>query len=526
MPSRRSCLSDSAKGGAVAAALVVTLSSCATRELARAPARPDQPWRIPEDSEYVGDLRNASHGDPGASAADGRVANAAPPPTKESAGRPDDASSENRVSFDAGHSYALPELIDIAERHHPETREAWERARQAALAVGLAEHTYLPLISAKVIAGYQHTPLPIPASLIPAGFFTFDSLEVLPTLAIDWLLFDFGQRSGQVEAAKAKSFVANVAFTGAHQKVIYSVSRDYFALGAARAHVRVAEYAARNAQLVQDISETRQAHGLATVVEVAQARRQTAQAHFNVVRASGSERSAYSALVASMGVEPTASVGVADSSDRPVPTAPMQDVRTMVEDAVARRPDVIAALGNVRAAEEGLRSARAAYFPKIALSAQVYQNIGALSTEGGPFYSLNKPGASALLGLDLPLFDGGARAAQIAIASSEVSASRAALDGARDRAVEEVTTAYDHLYTSLAEYEAATTVETTATTALDAALDAYRSGVGTLNDVITAENGLSDAQLEKENGRANVFTSAASLAFATGSITSSAPMKR
>ena len=40
--------------------------------------------------------------------------------------------------------YNLVELIDIAERVNPETRVAWESARQAAIGVGLVESEYFP----------------------------------------------------------------------------------------------------------------------------------------------------------------------------------------------------------------------------------------------------------------------------------------------------------------------------------------------------------------------------------------------
>jgi len=518
MRSRHSPSAERPRRVGLAATLLVTMSGCATRELSRAPASPSQPWIVSEDSEDVKALRQAARADePSRPGAEGRGAT---PASTRPGVPPDVASAENRITVDAGRTYGLAELIDLAQRHHPETREAWEQARQAALAVGLTETAYLPELSALVVAGVQHTPLPIPKNLVPAGYFTTDTLELLPMLSARWLLLDFGQREGRVRAATAKSFVANVAFTGAHEKLIYTVSRNYFALGAARAHVRVAERAIKNAELAQDISETRQAQGLATVVETAQARRQTAQARFNLVRASGAERIQYSALVASMGVDPSGPIAVADTSDRPLPAAQMQDVRALVEEATVRRPDVLAALGNVRAAEANLRSERATYWPKVAITGQVYQNVGALSTSGSQYYTVNNPGANALLGLEWPIFDGGAREARVATASSEVSAARAALDGARDRAAEEVTTAYDQLQTSFAEYQAAVIVEQTATTALDAALDAYRTGVGPLTDVITSDNGLSEAQSEKETARANVFTAAAALAFATGSISS------
>ena len=45
-----------------------------------------------------------------------------------------DQDRTNSVAVDPEKTYDLPELIDIAERSHPETRVAWEQARQAALA--------------------------------------------------------------------------------------------------------------------------------------------------------------------------------------------------------------------------------------------------------------------------------------------------------------------------------------------------------------------------------------------------------
>jgi outer membrane protein TolC len=152
----------------------------------------------------------------------------------------------------------------------------------------------------------------------------------------------------------------------------------------------------------------------------------------------------------------------------------------------------------------------------VGLETQVYQNVGGLSTQGSPYYSVNEPGANVLLKLSLPLFDGGAREARIAMARSQVEAARDAVDQARVGAVRQVTDADDQLRTSFAEYDAALTLNQTAQTAYDSALDAYRHGVGTYTDVVTEETALSQAQSKREDAHANVLTAAAALAFATG----------
>src|SRR5215469_2187485 len=46
--------------------------------------------------------------------------------------------------------YTLPELIDLAELHNPETRAAWQRARIRADELGIARSAYYPTLEAAV----------------------------------------------------------------------------------------------------------------------------------------------------------------------------------------------------------------------------------------------------------------------------------------------------------------------------------------------------------------------------------------
>src|SRR5260370_10927787 len=192
----------------------------------------------------------------------------------------------------------------------------------------------------------------------------------MPTVALKWLLFDFGRRDGEEQAARADSFVANVGFTGAHQKLIFAVSRGYFSLGAARGRLSAARDALKTAETVQDAAQSRRERGVTTVVVVAQAQRQTAQARLNLTKASGDERTAYANLVASIGLPADTQIQIADSSEKPLPAEPPENLSATIQDALANRPDVIAALGKIEAAEGTLKSQRAAYYPTIALSAQ------------------------------------------------------------------------------------------------------------------------------------------------------------
>ena len=476
----------------------LSAAAWAADPLQLAPPAPDKPWVIPAPEEAARRFGQSSERQWGKAASG--------------------ALKENIAAVEPGHRYNLAELIDLAQRLNPETREAWEQARQAALAVGLVDSNYAPQVSIEAIGGFQRTPLPIPTNLIPKGYFISDTREFIPMVALKWLLFDFGRRDGLDQAVRANSFVANVAFTGAHQKLIFNVSRAYFALGGARGRVIAAREALKNAEVVQDAAQSRRDQGVGTSVSLAQAQRQTAQARFSLIKVTGDERKAYTDLIATIGLEADTRLEIADSSERPLPAEPPEQIEPMLRDALENRPDVIAALGRIEAAQGVLKSRRAAYYPEVGLAAQVYQNMGSLSTDGSPYYSVNKPGGNILLSIKVPLFDGGARDSGTAMAQSEVAAAREKLDQVRDTAVQQVVSAYNDLKTSLASYVAAVALRDAAKTSYDAAFDAYRQGVGTYTDVTSEQTSLARADAEMSDAHANAFTAAAALALATGAI--------
>jgi len=110
------------------------------------------------------------------------------PPNREAAVVP-----KPRTELMTDHEYTLMELIDIAERENPETRVAWQRARNAAIGAKVAASTYLPVITANVLGAYQGatgSSSSLGLNVQNSGNF-FGSAE---TVSLAWLLFDFGSR--------------------------------------------------------------------------------------------------------------------------------------------------------------------------------------------------------------------------------------------------------------------------------------------------------------------------------------------
>jgi len=435
---------------------------------------------------------------------------------------PDPALSykHDEIKFDAGHVYSLMELIDLAERLNPDTRIAWQRSRQAAFSVGIAQSIYLPQITAEVLGGYQHTPLPIPKNLDPDGFFIAETYEILPSLVIKWLLFDFGKRDGVIEGAKQILIASNIAFTGAHQKLIFEVSKAYFDLDSKRSQVQVAEDALKGSKTIQDAAEAKKMRGLGTVTEVAISRQGTAKAQFDLERTRAAQNDAYYGLLEAIGLTPTLKLNIADSSGRTLPKSLAEDVDVYINRALSGRPDIRATLAKVRATEAEIKGARATYYPTLGVEGYVNQNLGTVSIDNGPTFRVDEPAAGILFKLSLPLYDGSIRANALNIARSQNDAAKEELSKIQDEAIRQVARAYDTVKSALAEYDAALALVEASNTAYAAALDSYRNGVGTFTNAVTAETEKTHAQSVKSQAYASVLISAAALAFSTGELTS------
>jgi outer membrane protein len=474
-------------------------SGCSSSHLA--PEAPDRPWKPAGSSDNSTQARFELPNDP----------------SLLKGNRSDEA---DEVQVDAGHVYTLPELIDLAERTNPETRIAWEDARQAAFAVGLVEANYLPQIAVEVLGGFQHSALPIPQNVDPRGYFISNSQEILPSLVLKWLLFDFGKRKGLVEAAKQTSIASNVAFTGAHQKLIFEVSRAYFALDAERIQLHVAEDALKNSETLQSSVTAKKKRGLQTVTEVALAHRETAKSQFELEKAKGADNDAYHGLLEAMGLRPTLKLRIAESEGRALPKGLLGEVNAYIDRALLKRPDIVAGLAKLRASESEVTSAKSAYYPTIGVEGLVSQNVGSLDIDGGPSYRVNQPTASVLFKLSWSIFDGGIRKNTVEIAQSKNASAEDELSKTRDQAIRQIAKAYDAVKTTLAEYDSTLALVKASDIAYSSSVGSYNAGVGTFTDAITAETEKSQAMVAQAQAYASVLTSAAALAFSTGELSS------
>ena len=489
-----------ARRGVAAAAAIVLCAGCAAwNPLRNTPPSPSRPWASPDLPRDSADLVQREH--------------ANEPSTK--------------VSVDPEKTYELPELIDIAQRTNPETRVAWERARQAAIAVGLAEGTYYPLLAASATGGAAHLALPFPANLIPGGlpngYLTANTQLVLPIASLEWWLLDFGRRSATVDAAKALALEATVGFNAKHQQIVFAVTQAFYALTAVRGRVAAARAALESAQTLETAAEARRARGEGTLPEALQAHEEAARAEYELEDALAAEIDARMALAESMGVLPTTPIRVIDISQQPLPPGANESVDDAVDRALAQRPDLLARLATLRAKEAEVRGARADFYPKLGVRAATGRNIGQISILGGPYDTVNAQQWDAGLRFEWTLFEGFERRNRLSLAESAQRVATDELTLARDKAVREVWKAYNDTKVALARQQAGAALLAASEKSWTATLSSYEHGLATYPDVRDAQRNLARARTLDTEARAKVFTTAAALAFSTGDLAKAEP---
>nr|WP_082790639.1 TolC family protein [Gluconobacter albidus] len=508
----------------------IILSGCASSELDTAPSGPDHPWQPNVTSAGVivpGKAR--------------KVSKLSFPGKYTLPSNPDAIVQGSMQLIDDRKKsiYTLAELIDISQSSNPQTRKAWDAARDAALAVGIIKSTYLPTLTATVVGGWSRARSQTTDASLDTDEYGSIGINGTPrrrssgtaevqTVGLRWLLFDFGRREALIGAARQAQLATNVLFTGVHQKIIYSVTTAFYAHAAAFTRAQLLQTSLENAEHVQAAAEARLKQGQGTIMDVTQARQVTAQVNLRLVQAQGEEQNTYLALLNTMGVSTNSHLNLEDVSGR---SLSLEDVRLsdeVVKEAVGRRPDVLAAYAAARSAHSRISAARAAFLPSVFMTGNVAYSTGQTSLTSIPSASdsvsptLNLSGNrfSTLIlgGISVPIFDGGLRSAIVKRAQDQEDSAEATLRQTVNGAVQQIVLAENALHTSLQAYEAASKLRVASQTNFDAALVSYRAGTGSVTQAELAQNGLLDANISRSDAYYAALIAAAGLAFGTGSL--------
>jgi len=454
----------------------------------RAPVRPDAPWPTPDLRTFAEPLRE-----------------------------------EHPSEIEPQKEYELAELIDLAERANPETKVAWERAKQAASAIGLAQSEYYPMLALKAAGSWVNVPVPLPISPNQAGYLSVEAQEAHAVAEVEWILLDFGRRAATVGAARERLLAANLGFNARHLEIVFKVQTAFYNLSTVRGRISVAQAALESAMKVQQAAEERFQHGLAAAPDVSLARQQAAQAAFDLEEVNSKERDAQVNLAESIGILPTTPLHVADFSRLSLPTQLEDTVEKFIDRTLEQRPDLLVRVAVLREKEAEIRRARANYLPTLLFTGNAggaYER-SQLTLEGGssaPWVDTKQPIWGMGLALTWSLFDGGARKRKLEIARSEREVAQHELEDARDKAISQVWRFYTDTKLAIRRLEVAATLVEASEKSYQQTFEGYQHGLTSLVDVLAARRELSRAHYTQLDTRTTLLESTAALAFASGDL--------
>ena len=407
--------------------------------------------------------------------------------------------------------YTLPELIDLAESHNPETRTAWERARMRADEVGVARAAYYPTLAATVLAASTRQ-----AALIGEYFHRQTIAFLRPTLHVDYLVFDLGGRSGSLDIAKANLLIENLEFNNTHRRVIYQVASSYFRLLNAKGQREAAEISLRNAKAVESDAESRLKNGLGTRPDLLEAAAARAQADYDLLAAVGAEKISQGELATAMGLSVDTKFRVEGLSEIPIPKTAADSLSEEIERAFRQRPELLADVARIRSVEGQLKQARSDYFPAIHFAGDggFIRGYGQQDLYAGHYGQ----GETWSAGLEMrwTLFDGAGREKRVAAAKAEKNVAEAELHAMRDQIEQEVFTSYTNMQTALSQQRAATELLAASSQSYEAARRSYSLGLRNQLDVISSQKSLAQARYADVAARSQLLLQVADLAFRTG----------
>jgi len=398
----------------------------------------------------------------------------------------------------------LARAIDIALTNNPRTRTTWLQARAAEANLGASRSAYLPEVDVNASAGRSRT------SAQPAtNFFS-------PSVALSYLLFDFGGREAAVEEARQTFIAANLFHDQAIQDVILATEQAYYDYLDAKALLAAQESTVRERKTSLDAADARHNAGVATIADVLQARTALSQAELNRETIEGQLHTIEGTIATVLGAPVTTHY---EFGDLP-PDVPVQQTTTRIEELITRaaagRPDLLATRAEAERARVRIREVRAEGLPSFVVNG----NAGRTFVNGGGSSSYTP--YSAVVAMRFPLFTGFRNTYDVRAAEIEADLAKENVRSLEQQIGLQVWTSYYALQTAAQRFTTARDLLASAQQSADVARDRYKAGVGNILDLLTAESALESARAQEVQARADWFLAVAQLAHDTGTLTQEA----
>lgn len=399
----------------------------------------------------------------------------------------------------------LINLIDLALRYNSYTKAAWYAALGASADYSSKKGDYFPYIN-------------FDASIVKAkgtavgGRFEYEQTSFSPSLSLNMLIFNFGGREAEIEEASQALIAANYANNVAIQNVILQVEKAYYNYLYAKALLQASEVNLKNAQLNYESAEQRLKAGLATIADVLQVKTAVSQAQLSLETVKGQIQIVKGSLANAVGLPANTPYDIEDILPENIEMEKIADkVEMHIQEAFEKRPDLSQLKAQLLKAEAHIKNIRAKGLPSINATANVSRTY---------YKDVDVPGNnySASLLIRIPIFTGFSQTYDEVKAKADADVIREQLRLKMQEITLQVWTSYYNFKTAEQKILASKDLLRSAEENYKIALERYKAGVGSILDLLSAQNALENALTQDVRARTDWFFSLAQLAYDTGSL--------
>lgn len=394
---------------------------------------------------------------------------------------------------------SLEDAISQAIAENPQMSSAHAGEREAAAKVKTARSGLMPRIGAAEIFTESTDPVfAFGARLRQGRFSTADfapdrlnypapTADYSSSASASWMLFDAGRTRLQVASARKSLSSSREQTVAAEQNTAFETVRAYY-----RALLSDQESAAMVAAVARAQAFAKDAHdrvaagtaleadGMEADVALAQRRQEQAQAQSNRMLA-------YADLGGILGDPEKTYALIPPAGTPPDLTATLEELQ---HQALQGRPDLIAAHQQMEAAEMAVKAGHRAFGPQVSTFANVQADNPHPLGGGNDNWTA---GAK----VELNLFDGGARRAELDQASAQLQTARAQYREAETKAVLQLKQAFFARQNAAAQYATSASMLQQAQETLRTATDRYSVGLVLLTEVLREQEQLRDMELNR-----------------------------
>jgi NodT family efflux transporter outer membrane factor (OMF) lipoprotein len=300
-----------------------------------------------------------------------------------------------------------------------------------------------------------------------------------------WELDLFGGQRRSIEAASANLVASEADLRDALITLLGDVALGYVNVRTTQARLAFAERNIASQREVVDIAGWRADAGLATALDVEQARSSYSQSLAQVPSLQSALEAAMNRLAVLTGQTP-GSLHENLAERRAIPVAPRDAVSSIPAEVLRRRPDIRSAERRLAAQTAQVGVATAAMYPSLSLTG----SFGFSSATAGDLFSSGLETTGYGIGINMPIFRAGALRQQVNAQNALVDQAVATYESTVLAALEEIENALTEWANEQRRREALVQAANSARIARELALIQYNSGLVDFQTVLTADRQL------------------------------------